>query len=88
VRRLCRRVLVADAPEVDALSSAVLLPLIRVRLATSISMSSSTILLDPENSAYLLVHAGPAVALLHALLSVDATAAVAAWSTALRGSSV
>jgi hypothetical protein len=58
-------------------TTAVLLPLIKLRLVTSISMSATTILADPSNEEYLLVHARPAMTLLQELADADTHAFMA-----------
>jgi hypothetical protein len=50
---------------------AVLLIMIKLRLVTSIAMSSFTILSDPGNEEYLLVHARPAMTLLQDLCAMN-----------------
>ena len=68
---LCACVFACMYMLVDVHVCAVLLPLIRMRLATSIAMSATTILADPSNEEYLLVHARPAKALLQELFSSE-----------------
>jgi hypothetical protein len=50
---------------------AVFVPIVRARLAQSISNSAKTCCLDPSNVEYLSVHAGPARGLIRALHGVS-----------------
>ena len=60
-----------------------LLPLIKLRLVTSIAMSSATILADPDNEEYLLVHARPAMKLLQELHDIPLDEAVSVFQAAV-----